>query len=242
MAAAIVRLNLTSAIAAGPASTEFLTVFASELLNLSEWVPRWFTSYEIELPADAEEHPLLHGPSKVIAKESRTECFFKGLGAGSEGTIGELVALHTIENATKSGSLASDARVCRLYGLVVDTLGPHRSDTRVVGMLLSYIKTKRRGILGTLQYVAHEEQSRKHLHRWANDLNNILGGLHKARCIWGDAKPENVLVDNEDNLWLIDFGGGYTPGWVGEEQQGTQRGDLEAMEKIRQWLEQLGDQ
>lgn len=200
------------------------------------------TSYDIELPADAEEHPLLHGPSKVIAKESRTECFFKGLGAASKGTINELIVLHTIDNATKNGSLASEARVCRLHGLVVDSLGPHRSDKRVVGMLLTYIETKRRGIFGTLHYVAHEEQSRRHFHRWANDLNNTLDGLRKAGCIWGDAKPDNVLVDNEDNVWLVDFGGGYTLAWLGEEQQGAQRGDLDAMKKIRQWLEQLGGQ
>ncbi|CAG9949749.1 unnamed protein product [Clonostachys rosea f. rosea IK726] len=135
--------------------------------------------------------------------------------------------------------LGSAAYVASWYS--VDTLGSRRFDKRVIGMLLSYIKPKRRGILGTLQYVAYEEQSRKHFRRWVNDLNNILGGVHKAGCVWGDAKPENVLVDDEDNVRLIDFGGGYTDGWVEEEQHGTQRGDLEAMEKIRQWLEQLGE-
>lgn len=209
-------------------------------LDLDKWVPRLFSSHEIELPADAEKHPLLHRPTKVITKESQTEYFFKGLGPGFEGTINELVALRTIDEAAECGTLASDARFCRLYGLVVDTVGPRRFDKRVVGMLLNYIKPKRPGILGTLQYVAYEEHSRKNLHRWANDLNGILGALHRAGCIWGDAKPENVLVDHNDNVWIVDFGGGYTPGWVDEEQQGTQRGDLAAMEKIRQWLEQRG--
>lgn len=209
-------------------------------LDLSKWVPRWFTSHEIELSADAKEHPLLHSPSKVIAKGSRTEYFFKGLGAGYAGTIRELMALRTIDDATNCGSLAPGARICRLHGLVVDTLGPNKSDKSLVGMLFNYIKPKRRGILGTLQCVAYEEHSRRHLHRWANDLNDILRDLHKAGCIWGDAKPENVLVDCEDNVWLIDFGGGYTLGWVEEEQQCTQRGDLQAMERIRQWLEQVG--
>jgi hypothetical protein len=40
-------------------------------------------------------------------------------------------------------------------------------------------------------------------------------------------------------VWVVDFGGGYTPGWIDEELQGTKRGDLQALEKIRQWLEGL---
>ncbi|OAA35382.1 Protein kinase-like domain protein [Metarhizium rileyi] len=103
-------------------------------------------------------------------------------------------------------------------------------------MLLNYVEPKRRGILGTMQYLA-DKHSREHLHRWAIDLSDTLGSLHQAGCIWEDAKPENVLVDKDDNAWIIDFGRGYTCGWVLEEQQCTQEGNLGAMEKIRQWLE-----
>ena len=208
-------------------------------LDLNTWVPRCVSSHEIELPANAEEHPLLHIPTKVILKESQTECFFKGLGAGYTGSISEIAAFRTVAEATGNGSLASDARICRLHGLVVDTLGKHKMQKRVVGMLLNYISPKRRGILGTLQCVAYEESSRKHLRRWADELERQLSDLHGAGCIWGDAKPENLLVDINDNVWFIDFGGGYTPGWVEKDQQHTQGGDLAAMKKIRQWLEDL---
>jgi hypothetical protein len=207
-------------------------------LNLSEWVPRWFSSNEIELPADGERHPLLHIPAKVVIMESRTECFFKSLGAASQGTYDELVAFRAIEDATKRGALPFDTRICRLIGLVVDTVGTVKPRPHVVGMLLTYIKPKRE-ILSTLQYVARAADSHRHLPRWANDVEHIVGALHRAGCVWGDAKPDNVLVDSEDNVWVVDFGGGYTPGWIDEELQGTKRGDLQALEKIRQWLEGL---
>ncbi|KAI1839735.1 hypothetical protein JX266_014055 [Neoarthrinium moseri] len=207
-------------------------------LELNSWVTRWFPSHEIELSADGERHPLLYSPFKVVTKQSRTECFFKDFGAGCQGTIHELVAFRAIDDAFKRGALPPDTRVCRLYGLVVDTVGLPSSSLRLVGMLLSYIKPKRRDRLGTLQCVAYEDGSRKHLRRWANDLDDIVSAIHRAGCIWGDAKPENVLIDNDDNVWLIDFGGGYTAGWVDKEQQCTEKGDMEAV-KIQQWLDRL---
>ncbi|KAK8029490.1 hypothetical protein PG993_010781 [Apiospora rasikravindrae] len=181
----------------------------------------------------------LDSPSKVITKMSRTECFFKGLGAGCEGTIHELVTFRAINNAINRRALPSDIRICRLYGLVVDAFGPPNSETRLVGMLLNYIDPNRRGTLSTLQCVAYNEHSHKHFRRWADNLDDIVDALQGAGCIWGDAKPENVLIDNDDDVWLVDFGGGYTPGWVDKEQQCTSEGDLRALEKIRQWLERL---
>lgn len=49
--------------------------------------------------------------------------------------------------------------------------------------------------------------------------------------MWGDTKPENVLIDINDSVWFIDFGGGYTPRQVEKDQQRTQGRDLAAIEK-----------
>ncbi|EGX95299.1 hypothetical protein CCM_03571 [Cordyceps militaris CM01] len=174
--------------------------FQLDKLDLNNWVPRWFSSHDIELPADAKEHPLLQSPSRVIERQSQTECFFKGLGPGHKGTIDELVAFRAIDEATKRGALAPDARICRLYGLIIDTLGPRAPDQRIVGMLLNYIEPKRHGILGTLHYIAYDEQNHKHFHSWADDLSDTLGQLYQAGCVWGDAKPENVLVDKDNKV------------------------------------------
>ncbi|KAI3328368.1 hypothetical protein F4824DRAFT_506617 [Ustulina deusta] len=72
--------------------------------------------------------------------------------------------------------------------------------------------------------------------RWAEELDILIRTLHGAGLVWGDAKPHNVLVDTMDNLWLIDFGGSFTQGWVDEEKRDTAEGDLQGLERIKNWL------
>ena len=55
--------------------------------------------------------------------------------------------------------------------------------------------------------------------------------------IWGDGKPDNILIhDKIDDAWVIDFGGGYTKGWVDEELQETLEGDEQALGRIHDFL------
>jgi len=58
--------------------------------------------------------------------------------------------------------------------------------------------------------------------RWHNDVVRMLNLLHSAGIIWGDFKPENMLVDEHDDVWLVDFGGGMTDGWVDHKNMETQ--------------------
>jgi Ser/Thr protein kinase RdoA (MazF antagonist) len=41
-----------------------------------------------------------------------------------------------------------------------------------------------------------------------------IGYLHNKGRVWGDAKPDNVLIRENGDVVLIDFGGGFTLGWV----------------------------
>lgn len=56
--------------------------------------------------------------------------------------------------------------------------------------------------------------------------------LHYQSIIWGDAKADNILIDTQDNAWIIDFGGSYTLGWVDAEKAGTIEGDMQGLAKI----------
>lgn len=40
----------------------------------------------------------------------------------------------------------------------------------------------------------------------------------------------------EDRLWLIDFDGDYTPSWVEKENMEAQMGDLQGVQRIKEWL------
>jgi len=57
--------------------------------------------------------------------------------------------------------------------------------------------------------------------------------LHKQDIIWGDAKPDNIVIDECDNAWLIDFAGGFTEPWVDRKLCESCEGDLQAVGKIK---------
>jgi serine/threonine protein kinase len=108
----------------------------------------------------------------------------------------------------------------------------------LVGLLLTYIENK-----GTLGDVApwsdctNEDRLRRSI-----QIQNYVKCLHEAGVVWGDAKPENVLVDMNGDAWLIDFGGSYTLGWVDEDKQETMEGDLQGVQRIDDWLHECSRQ
>ena len=73
--------------------------------------------------------------------------------------------------------------------------------------------------------------------KWAEQTEEILHGLHGMGVFWGDAKADNVLIDVNDDGWLIDLGGGRTDGWVSEKLQDSIEGDLEGLRLIRHFLD-----
>jgi hypothetical protein len=67
---------------------------------------------------------------------------------------------------------------------------------------------------------------------WATESAKHMDILHKNKIIWGDAKADNFMVDGHGQLWMIDFGGSYTEGWVDEGLNETVEGDEQGMGKI----------
>jgi serine/threonine protein kinase len=178
--------------------------------------------------------------------------------------LGEPWAYKQIAAALEEKRLRPEIRICRFYSVVIDedcnvlqhyirapqqelakwgddfeseSESPPRGSAdcgskRMVGILITYIENK-----GTLHEVAPWSDCLDEKRRcWAAELECLVRELHAAGLVWGDAKPHNVLVDQEDRLWLIDFDGGYTYGWVDEVKNETQEGDLQGVERIKEWL------
>lgn len=68
--------------------------------------------------------------------------------------------------------------------------------------------------------------------KWADEAATMVDVLHQKGIIWGDAKGDNFVVDEMDELWIIDFGGSYTEGWVDPELKETKEGDDMGVRKL----------
>lgn len=178
---------------------------------------------DVQLPEKRNTHgPPSYIPSRVILKNGNS-AFFKPMRCGDQKSfMNELDRYKSIRDAHLDESLL----ISRLIGLVRDQTG------QAFGLLLNYIDCGHR----TLLCAAKPDTSRELRQTWAQQVHDTVQQLHAAGIVWGDAKPDNVLVDQKNDAWLIDFGGGYTNGWVSKELSGTVEGDLQAVKKINEFL------
>ena len=56
--------------------------------------------------------------------------------------------------------------------------------------------------------------------------------LHDCGILWGDVKPDNVIVNADEDAVVVDFGGGYTPEYIAPELQQTMQGDLVGLDHM----------
>ncbi|TLD08042.1 hypothetical protein PspLS_12112 [Pyricularia sp. CBS 133598] len=181
-------------------------------LDLDKWVPNWYLARDVQIiSTNPGENPLLSPPSKVFV-QGDVVCHFKGFERGFPAVFRELRTFRKISDALATGQIPSDMRICRLQGVVCDVDVDTPDQTRITGLLLVYIEPKITPAPSTLMNIARStnQETRK---RWAKELGTTVQTLHKAGIQWGDAKPDNILVDKNDDLWLIDFDGGYTHTW-----------------------------
>ncbi|EKD13690.1 protein kinase subdomain-containing protein [Drepanopeziza brunnea f. sp. 'multigermtubi' MB_m1] len=193
------------------------------------------TSRQIRLVIDSADHhhPCIRGPSKVLAKDGTLRYFNQHV---FDGFLRKRLAHNSwiynqMTAAIISGSLRSDMRICRLHSMVIDEdrdvltglihvsaeeLARWESLDRELydsnpEMIPDYDKQRSvgRNNRGTLYELAPwSDCSDEQRDQWAPELESLVEQLHAAGLVW-DAKPQNVLVDKENRLWLIDFDGGY---------------------------------
>ena len=187
--------------------------------DLDQWT-RCYNPSDIKVCYERPEDILIKPPARVIAGE--TVCFFKRLEVsfGAKHAKSELMAL----KRTASLPDAPVAYICRLHGVV-------RNGQEIAGMLFTWIEKK-----GVLCQTRAKDAPTPLRRRWADQISRSLQVLHEQGIVWGDAKADNVLIDQDDNAWIIDFGGSYTAGWVDKDKAGTIEGDMQGLEKILDML------
>jgi hypothetical protein len=68
--------------------------------------------------------------------------------------------------------------------------------------------------------------------KWISQIQSTVTKLHALDVVWSDAKTANIILDRDDDLWVVDFGGGRTSIWVKGKLMGTREGDLHALGRI----------
>ncbi|KAI0856027.1 hypothetical protein F4860DRAFT_427604 [Xylaria cubensis] len=142
----------------------------------------------------------------------------------------ELSCLLTISTCQHAAAL----RVPKLLGLVEAA-----DDGRTIGLLQEYVPCSDTWELSTLRNIESVSSIAKaRREKWASQIQETVHLLHQIGVTWGDGKADNVLIHRDtDDVWIIDFGGGWTDGWVGQELSGTVEGDFVAVKKILEFLE-----
>lgn len=162
-----------------------------------------------------------------VLVEGRAMCCKAGDEAFSRGIEREFDCLRKVARS----ELVNSIRVPRLLGLVTSA-----ETGLIIGILEEYVPT---GKLSDLRLLEDEgiEASPERRQKWATQIWETVDLLHKIGVIWGDGKPDNVLIHEvTDDAWVIDFGGSFTNGWVDEELIETPEGDEQAVGKILEFL------
>jgi serine/threonine protein kinase len=128
----------------------------------------------------------------------------------------------------KHSRLHQKYRLPSIYGLVHYNNEPHN----ILGILMECISNQ-----GTLaDHIGTGRITRSLRQEWKRQILNTVLALHRHGIIWGDVKPDNVLIDGTQNTWLIDFGGGFNSAYVDEDVIETGEGDLQGVSRIMEAL------
>ena len=167
------------------------------LKGLDQWT-RSYHPDDVEISYDHPEHVLIRRPTRVAVKGpdgSKVPCFFKSvmITLGPEHAKREVLAHEQIAKAKIPPF--PEALIGQIRGVVHD-------GTFVFGILLDRIDKKYELSRGLAKM-----SSALLKRRWADQISRSVGYLHERGIIWGDVKAGNVLIDKNDDTWVINFGG-----------------------------------
>lgn len=161
--------------------------------------------------------------SRVLVEGNEMLCKAQGRGLLDPRLENELSALQKIRDAYADNHTL--IRVPPLLGYI-----RHSEKGGIIGLLREWIPG------GLLRHMDITTVPVGTSQKWASQIYDTVKQLHEIGVVWGDGKASNIIIDEEENAWLIDFGGGWTEGWVDEKLADTIEGDNQAVARIAQFL------
>lgn len=202
------------------------------------WVDVWESKHWLEYPRVRAEEVVLAqnfqpSPDVNLVVFNNRICWFKPVmpWVSNLPYIREIDMLFKLSQERLGPELL---RFPQLEAIVLDD----RDTGLITGLILSAIHPNR----GTLVDRLSGPEGQTLLppialrERWYNNIANMIHILHEKGFIWGDVSPNNVIIDENEDVWIVDFGGGYTDGWIEPDDMETQKGDLEGLKKIKEYL------
>lgn len=140
----------------------------------------------------------------------------------------EIMSLQKIRRALLRNG--ASIRVPQILGYV-----KHPEVDLTVGFLREWVPGE------CLENIHLKEIKKSRRRKWASQIHQTVDQLHEMNVIWGVGNPGNVIIDKEDNAWLINinFGDGSTD-WV-YKQSADAKGDETSVWKIAKRLGVEGD-
>ncbi|KAJ4317194.1 hypothetical protein N0V84_007498 [Fusarium piperis] len=180
-----------------------------------------FDPREVEVPYDEGHRIYDIIPQRVIVNGQ--QFFYKSSWSPSDpiDEIGKYVKIKA------SNPPLEHLHMSRLFGIVAYPNGQTK------GLLYEWIETGRHG---TLWSVMKSDTPLSTRQKWAGQIRETVAALHELGVVWGDVKPDNVLIDNDNNAVVIDLEGGTTRGWVDHDVGGTLEGDMQGMERMMDFI------
>lgn len=212
-------------------ATDELLKRVSDLLpemNIPKYIHELSTPYFHASDLDVLSASTTTGPYSrpcLVRTPEGAECFLKLIDPTQPGPTKREISL-LAKFASKG--LHNQIRCPRLAGLVGTSADTR---TKIVGFLQTPIPSPT-----PLTAKLSTDVSQALRDSWADEAERIITILHANSIVWGDAKADNFIVDKDENLWIIDFGGSYTEGWVNPAVKETEKGDDMGVEKIENAL------
>ncbi|KAF4971004.1 hypothetical protein FSARC_2107 [Fusarium sarcochroum] len=137
--------------------------------------------------------------------------------------------LKDMQTITRTSSRAT-IRIPRMLAYVT-----HADTGDIIGLLRNWVPNSSLG--GDLWDIAISAVPVETRRTWGTQIGETIWELHNIGVVWGNVNAANVVIDENEDAWLVGFGGGWTNGWVDKDKTSTEQGDNQGLSSIVEYLE-----